>query len=442
MTTKLLGVLGLLIVFAGLAFGAGYLIFHQTSYDPPAKPEVAFPDTTVHGLPANPARDHLAAVSPGALMVVDAAHRNSYRQSEISALLSRVSGRGAVVEYIGDFRTTEAAKRVSLLEESLRRADALLVILPRDAYTAAEADLVERFVRKGGKLLLISDPTRIHQMNSLAERFGVNFQPDYLFNQHEYDLNFQHIFVRQFQPDEITSGVNSIALYSAGSIQTSGSGIAFTDGLTESSVSPSGVGLSPIAWGDSRNVLAVGDFTFLIPPHNAALDNDQLLSNIADFVTASSREFVLSDFPSFFQGGSNQGVEVVVGQASLFSSGTAVKNGLSESGIVSELTTVEDFSRDTVFLGLHEDAQRVGGYLQTAGIRVDDSLSGPFGADLGLESAAVAVLDRSSGRHILILLADIPETLSKAVAGLLDGKYRQDLVNDFASVTSFAIESK
>ena len=375
-------------------------------------------------------------------MVVDATHRNSYRQSEISALLSRVASRGAVVEYIGDFRTTEAAKRVSLLEESLRRADALLVILPRDAYTADEADLVERFVRKGGKLLLISDPTRIHQMNSLAERFGVNFQPDYLFNQHEYDLNFQHIFVRQFQPDEITSGVGSIALYSAGSIQTSGSGIAFTDGLTESSVSPSGVGLSPIAWGDSRNVLAVGDFTFLIPPHNAALDNDQLLSNIADFVTASSREFVLSDFPSFFQGGSNQGVKVVVGQASLFSSGTAVKNRLSESGIVSELTTVEDFSRDTVFLGLHEDAQRVGGYLQTAGIRVDDSLSGPFGADLGLESAAVAVLDRSSDRHILILLADTPETLSKAVGSLFDGKYRQDLVNDFASVTSFATESK
>ena len=302
MTTKLLGVLGLLIVFAALAFGGGYLIFHQTSYDPPAASEVAFPDTTVHSLPANPAREHLAAVSPGALMVVDAAHRNSYRQSEISVLLSRIASRGAVVEYIGDFRTTEAAKRVSLLEESLRRADALLVILPRDAYTVAEADLVERFVRKGGKLLLISDPTRIHQMNSLAERFGVNFQPDFLFNQHEHDLNFQNIFVRQFQPDEITSGVNSIALYSAGSIQTSGSGIAFTDGLTESSVSPSGVGLSPIAWGDSRNVLAVGDFTFMIPPHNAALDNDQLLSNIADFGDSQFAGICPERLPELFPG--------------------------------------------------------------------------------------------------------------------------------------------
>ena len=442
MTTKLLGVLGLLIVFAGLAFGGGYLIFNQTSYSPPATPGIALPDAAAPDLPANPARDHFGAASAGSLMVVDAAHRNSYRQSEISVLLSRIASRGTVVEYIGDFRTTEAAKRVSLLEESLRRADALLVILPRDAYTVAEADLVESFVRKGGKLLLISDPTRIHQMNSLAERFGVNFQPDYLFNQHENDLNFQHIFVREFQPDEITSGVNSIALYSAGSIQTSGSGIAFTDAFTESSVAPSGAGLSPIAWGDSRNVLAVGDFTFMIPPHNAALDNDQLLSNIADFVTTSSREFVLSDFPSFFQGGSSRDVEVVVGHASLFGSGTAVKNGLSEHGIVSKLTTVEDFSSDTVFLGLHTDAQRVGGYLQAAGIRVDDSLSGPFGEDLDLEGTAVAVLDRSSHRHILILLADTPETLGKAVSALLDGKYKEDLVNDFASVTSFETASK
>ena len=442
MTTKLLGVLGLLIVFAGLAFGGGYLIFNQTAYSPPPASEVTFPDTTAHDLPANPAREHLGAVSPGTLMVVDATHRNSYRQSEISVLLSRIASRGTVVEYVGDFRTTEVAKRVSLLEESLRRADALLVILPRDAYTAAEADLVEDFVRKGGKLLLVSDPTRIHQINSLAERFGVNFQPDYLFNQHENDLNFQHIFVRQFQPDEITSGVNSIALYSAGSIQTSGSGIAFTNGLTESSVAPSGVGLSPIAWGDSRNVLAVGDFTFMIPPHNSALDNDQLLSNIADFVTTSSREFVLGDFPSFFQSGSSRDVEIVVGQASLFDSGTAVKNGLSEYGIASKLTTVEDFSSDTVFLGLHDDAQRVGGYLQSAGIRVDDSLSGPFGEDISLEGTSVAVLDRSSDRHILILLADTPETLSKTVAGVLDGKYRQDLVNDFASVTSFETASK
>ena len=441
-TTKFLAFLGLLIVFAAIAFGGGYLVFDRSGYEPPATAEADFSLTESQDIPNNSARQPITAAASDGVVLVDSAHRNSFRQSEVATLLSKISGRGANVEYLGDFRATEADKRLSLFEESLRRANALLVILPRDAYTAAEADLVESFVRKGGKLLLVSDPTRTQQINSLAERFGLNFQPDYLFNQKENDLNFQHIFVREFQPEELTSGVNAVAFYTAGSIQTSGPGIAFTSESTESSLAVSGAGLSPIAWGNSRNVLAVADFTFMIPPHNSALDNDQLMSNIADYLTSDSREYVLNDFPHFFRNGSGQDVDIVVGQPSLLGSGAAVKNGLSEFGIASGLAASEDFGRDTVFLGLHEDSLRVAGYLQAAGIRVDDSLSGPFGEGFALEGAAIAVLDRNRDRHVLIILADTPDTLAKAVDRLLDGQYRQDLVNDFASVSSFATESK
>ena len=442
MTTKLLASLGILIVCAGIAFGAGYVFFNASNYQAPVTAEFVYPDTTDRDLPGSPALEIAATAPSDGLLVVDAVHRNSYRSTEISILLSKVVDRGMRVEYAGNFRTTDAAKRLATLEEKLRRADALLVILARDAYSIEEVNLVESFVRKGGKLLLITDPTRIHLMNSLSERFGINFQPDYLFNQHENDLNFQNIFIRDFQPDELTAGVNSIALYTAGSIQTSGAGIAFTDEFTESSTSVSGAGLSPIALDESRNVLAVADLTFMIPPHNTAVDNDRLLSNIADFLSTGTREFVLDDFPEFFNGGSREAVDVVIAQPSLLSSGTTVKNGLSELGIVSTLVTVEDFSNDTVFLGLHEDALKVAGYLQSAGIRVDDTIAGPFGEDLDPAGAAIAVLDSNRDRQVVILLADTPETLDKAAGRLLDGMYRQDLVNDFASITSFATESK
>ena len=441
-TTKLLASLGLLIICAGIVFGGGFLFFNRSGYEPPAADKPVFSQASRPDLPTSSARAPLAATLSGGLLLVDAAHRNSFRESEIAVLLSRIADRGADVEFLGNFRATEEANRLPLFQESLRRADALLVILPRDAYTDAEADLVASFVRKGGKLLLVSDPTRTQQINSLAERFGVTFQPDYLFNQHENDLNFQHIFVREFQPEALTSGVNSVALYTAGSIQTSGAGIAFTDATTESSLHVPGAGLSPIAWGDSRNVLAVGDLTFMIPPHNSALDNDQLLSNVADFLTTSSRQFVIGDFPHFYQSGSGQDVDIIVGQPALLASGTALKNGLSEYGIASSLATAEDFGRDTVFLGLHEDALRVAGYLQAAGIRVDDALSGPFGADLPLDGAAVAVLDANRERHVLIILADTPANIDKAVAGLLEGDFRQDLVSDFASVSVFKTASK
>ena len=441
-TTKLLASLGLLILCAGIAFGGGYLFFNRGGYAPPATDKVVFSQAGSQDIPTNSAPEPLGTTLSGGLLLVDATHRNSFRESEVAVLLSRIASRGGEVEFLGNFRTTEEAARLPLFEESLRQADALLVILPRDAYTDAEADLVERFVRKGGRLLLVSDPTRSQQINSLAERFGVTFQPDYLFNQHENDLNFQHIFVREFQPEELTSGVNAVALYTAGSIQTSGAGIAFTDATTESSLHAPGGGLSPIAWGNSRNVLAVSDLTFMIPPHNSALDNDQLLSNIADFLTAGSRQFVIGDFPHFYPSGSGPGVDIIVGQPALLESGSALKNGLSEYGIAATLARSEDFGRDTVFLGLHEDALRVASYLQAAGVRVDDSLSGPFGEGLAPEGVAIAVLDPNRDRHVLIVLADTPETLGKTVERLLDGQYRQDLVNDFASISSFPTESK
>lgn len=442
MTTRLLASLGLLIVFAAMAFGGGYLYFNISDYNPPVPPEAVFSRAGIRDLPSSQARAVPFQGSRGGLVLIDATHRNSFRDNEIVTLLSKISSNGYTNELVGQFTTTDVGRRLALYDEKLREADALIVALPRDAYTPAEVNLVERFVRKGGKLLLISDPTRVQRSNTLSERFGVNFRPDYLYNQHENDLNFQNIFVREFQPDAITAGVDEIALYSAGSIQSAGAGLAFTDGNTESSVEVSGSGLSPIVWGNSRNVLAIADFTFLIPPHSSSLDNGQLLSNVAHFLTDGSREFDLSDFPHFYRSGSDQTVDIVIAQPSLLNSGTTVKNALATNGITASLQTTEDFGRDTVFLGLHEDALRVGGYLHAAGIGVDDALSGPFGQDLALEGTAVTVLDANRERHVLIILADTPDTLSTAVDRVLDGSYRQDTVNDFAAVSSFAAVSK
>ncbi len=113
----------------------------------------------------------------------------------------------------------------------------MAVILPNAPFSREEANLVEQFVlRKGGKLLLIADPTRRNEINSLAERFGIAFQPDYLYNTVDYELNFQNIFIRHFQADEITRELEQIALYTAGSIKSATPGLGFTDGNTRSSM--------------------------------------------------------------------------------------------------------------------------------------------------------------------------------------------------------------
>ena len=429
-----LGTLALLPIFAAAAFVGAFFFFYRGNYDPPPSVDVLSLQPASSSVPSGAFADSLTVRVESGLLLVDALHRNAFRENEIITLSSRVSNRGYDVEFIGDFDFVGEQARLWRLQEKLQRADSFLVILPREAYSEAESALVERFVQKGGKLLLVSDPTRPQLINALAGRFGLDFQPDYLYNLVEHDLNFRNIFVREFQPDELTAGLDAITLYVAGSIRSSGPGLAFTDADTRSSLVETAESFYPIAWGDSRNVLAIADFTFMVPPHNSLLDNDRLVSNIADYFTVSEREFDLADFPHFYEVGLENSVDILLGQPSLLGIGTEVKNGLAAHRVSSQIRGVEDVSQDTVFLGLYEDALQMSQYLQAVGIRIDDTLGTPFAPDLDLEMTAITVLDRNQGRHVLMVLADAPETLRDAVARLLTGEFRDDLVTDFVGV--------
>ena len=367
-------------------------------------------------------------------MAVDALHANSFTESELFTLTSRVANRGCDVEFLGGFTPLDETARSQILEESLRRADSLVVVLPRLEYSDAEAALVERFVSKGGKLLLVSDPTRPDRINSLAGRFGLEFRPDYLFDMTEYDLIFRNIIVSEFQPDELTVGLDSITLYTAGSIRSSGPGLAFAGEDTRSSLVEDLEQLYPIAGGDSRNVLAIADLTFMVPPQSSLLSNDRLISNIADYLTSTEREYELADFPHFYETGADAGTDILLGRESLWDIGIEMKNGLSAYQISSEISGVEDLSRDTVFLGLYEDALPMSRYLQAAGVRVGDTLGTPFTPELDPQGTFVTVLDQNQDRHVLVVLADSPRTLFGAVNRLLDGEFRGDLVTNFVGV--------
>ena len=426
--------LALLPAFAVVAFGVTFFFFYRGAYDPPPQVDIPFEQITAPRLPPGAFVDAPAAQVNQGLLLVDAMHGNAFAENEVFTLSSRAAHRGYDVEFIGDFGPLQEHLQRTHLEEKLRRADSFLVILPRVAYSEAEAALVERFVRKGGKLVLVSDPTRRHQINTLAARFGLDFRPDYLYNVAEYDLNFQNIIVREFQPDELTTGLDAVTLYTTGSISSSGPGLAFAGADTRSSVVETSESLYLVAWGDSRNVLAIADFTFMVPPQNSLLDNDRLISNIADYLTSSEREYDLADFPHFYEAGPENGVDILLGQPSLWDIGIQMKSGLSTYRRSSQIRGVEDLSRDTVFLGLYEDALPMSRYLQAAGVRIGDTLGTPFAPDLDPEGTSVTVLDQNQDRHVLMVLADSPETLAGAVNRLLVGEFRGDLVTHSVGV--------
>jgi len=176
------------------------------------------------------------------------------------------------------------------IEEEPKLPNAFIIVCPRLEFSQKEKEAIGEFVDNGGKLLLTADPTRHSEINNIAIEFGLIFEPDYLYNMKENEINYSNIFVAEFEENEITKSLEKIVLYVAGSISSTDGGIAFIDQNTFSSVIESRKRLSPIALVEESKILAVYDLTFMSEPYNGTLDNNQLIANIADWLASPTEE--------------------------------------------------------------------------------------------------------------------------------------------------------
>ena len=415
-------------------FLGAYFFFYRGDYDAPPAVDIRFEDI-IQPTSSQTSFSEVPQIHEGTLLV-DGSHRNDFDEPEISAFLAKVSSRGYDIQLMGTpgnfggFRRLDLRERTELLEQTLRQANSLAVVVPEEPYSQEEVNLVKKFIAKGGRLLLIGDPTRDHQINTLAEPFGINFQPGYLYNTIDYDLNFRNIYVRDFRPDLITQGLSQISFYAGGAISSATPGLAYTDGNTRSSVVERIEPFFPIVKGGNGQVLAIGDLTFLVPPQNSILDNDRLISNIADFLTSGDRVFDLGDFPYFLK----DDVEILLGSSALIDQGTAAKTLLSSFQKDARIVGSEDITRDTVYLGLYRNASDVAQYLEVAGIRVDESLRTPFTLDLDLEETGLVLLHQSVDRNVLVILGDSEDSIQELVEKFKFNEFQSGLVSDFVGV--------
>ncbi len=367
----------------------------------------------------------------GRVVAVDAAHRNRFSMEEIAALEARVAERGYQLEPFGGFGSLDEGARRDQLAAALRRADSLVVAMPGERYSSAEVGLVQQFVAKGGRLLLVGDPTRESQINSLAGAFGIAFQNDYLYSLADYELNFQYIRVRSFQPDELTQGLKEVALYSASSIISLGPALASADGQTKSTLSDSSQPFPILVRGNTGQVVALADMTFMLPPQNSVLDNGRLMSNLAAYLTTHQRQFELADYPGFLRGE----VQVVATRPELFSQASKLRSQLAKHQVASTFRREEDLSHDAVIIGLFDDAPRVATYLDGAGVRVGATVGTASTGQLPRDKTGVLVLHAGNERNVLVVLADSPDTLDALVGRLgPDGDYRSGLVDQLVGV--------
>ncbi len=304
----LLVLVGLVLLVLPLALRWFY--FHEGQYQPGPVPrpdlsqiKAATPDLVSF-------TDTQTESEPGAILV-DLAHDNRVEMAELNVLQARLAARGQRLDSVMAYEDS------SDLVQKLRYAKALLVISPGRSWTPTEIRHVQDFVAKGGRLLLVADPTRfdviideegglvgldsdVIHINDLAARFGLVFQSDYLYNTVENEGNFRNIQLTEFKDHELTQGLEQVVFYAVHSIESEEPALITASGETRSSNTERTGELAVATLAAGERVLAVGDLTFMTEPNNDAYDNDQFIANVADFLSGAQRQYDLADFPFFF----------------------------------------------------------------------------------------------------------------------------------------------
>lgn len=436
-------ILACLILFF-LALTVPTLYFYQGWYRAELAPRPHSEEISSSALPAMNLTD--VPKERTGILLLDRAHDNRFALSELSLFIRRVLSRGYRIEYLEGREREREAELGARLEERLRLVDAFAIISPKASFSAREGELIRSFVDKGGKLLLITDPTRQSQINSLASRFGMTFEGDYLYNLKENEGNFRNIFVSQFKKSDLTEGVARIALYSASSISPSAWGLAFTDENTFSNVLVATEPFSPIIVSQDDRVLAISDLTFMTEPYNVAYDNSHFLSNIVDWLTVSGRRFSFTDFPYFLR----DNIRIELADAKFIDQGLRLKNLLEKRGKICHLGDFERKDSDRVFLGLLAHAAKVKGALEAGGISVvADNKTGSIKSDNKTGSIKIEgigevykpdtsflYLYRRDTEQSLILLADKETGLKELIDGLETGEFRQWLATEHLALRS------
>ncbi len=319
-------VVGVLIV----VLGRGAFYYHGFYTPPPAETleyeNIAIPPAPTSEF-SDDASDNISEPEEKTVLI-DLAHENNFEQDELNVLMLRLVARDMGIEFLGveddleeellgkeieekeaeeeEEEETEVEQEEPVGEEVEKETEpeeepvkveseeevkeklppiAFIIASPQAEFSRDEKETVKEFVDNGGKLLLIDDPTRESKINSISIEFGVIFEPDYLYNLKENDINYRNIFISEFEDNEITAQLKKIVLYTAGSISSADGGIAFADQNTFSSLIESRERLSPIALDEEAIILAIHDLTFMTEPYNGAFDNNQLIANIAAWLS-------------------------------------------------------------------------------------------------------------------------------------------------------------
>jgi hypothetical protein len=367
--------------------------------------------------------------APGGIVLLDQTHENLFSVSEITSLTGLIDARGGRVETIlsGNYGDRTLA-------DQLKYAAAYISVCPTVSYTSGEVQLLQEFVQRGGRMLILTDPTRsvlrmdysgfgsavvvadVIAANTLLAPFDITFSDDYLYNMIEYEGNFRNVYIRNFGDHPLTDGLQTMVFYAAHSVQTgTGTPLLLTSGATKSSRTDLAGGFSAAAIDSSSKVLAIGDMSFLQSPYNLVYDNGTWIARIADFLLGAERVHDLKDFPFLFQ----RPVDIVpmsdiTLSSTLLGPITAIQQELASVGVPSSVSPKAEDGKDLIILGTYS-SDGISQYVDPLGITLPSTsvfssslpmIDIPGFGSLPSTGIGLVLLSRTGSRTTLLLLAE------------------------------------
>lgn len=306
---RLIGALLLLVVPSVMRHGA----FYQGTYTPVSAPEPPDYAAMDFALPALATPEVAFAVDgAGKVVVLDNVHGNQFELDEVQVLLDLFNAAGSQVLTVDNAYMP--------LAPVLKYADVYITIAPTLPFDAGDVTLLARFVDRGGRLLVITDPTRngyeaslfdledapldadVRAANPLLQPFGMAFASDYVYNIVENEANYRNVKFSDFSDSPLTRGLSDVVLYAAHSVNAlSGTPLLWGGEAVFSSRTDAGGRLAPAALSANGQVLALGDVTFMTAPYHQVADNGLFIARIAEFLLDGERTYTLDDYPYLFQ---------------------------------------------------------------------------------------------------------------------------------------------
>ncbi len=173
----------------------------------------------------------MSADASGKVVVIDVAHAGDIDREALTPLVSTLTENGATVRYhVGERQNGRP------LNESLRSADAFVVLGAEQRYTESELNGLAAFSDAGGRVLLLNEPSQASPaglgllspvasdsvtkpMAPLASQYGLAYGNGYLYNMHEYDTNYRSVYATPTSDTALTEGVDRTVFYAAVPVQ-------------------------------------------------------------------------------------------------------------------------------------------------------------------------------------------------------------------------------